>query len=232
VLKLKPLIPGASSDPAPAMGRGLAIAATLIGLALLLAGCGTGTTIPVTPPSPAAEASPAATTSSAAPTTAPARPTPSYPVVAFTWTIKNPHAVWPFTAQLASITLDPNGFPASGAEPPQDTYLMVQVNITSQITGRTVPSPNLQNMILCHGPGDRAWSSLAEGYDEGAETAPSITGFNVAMGDGQPHPWDIEWVVPSSTPIAHVRCELGPDPNASFEGSPTLVRVVGKRRLN
>jgi hypothetical protein len=215
------------------MRRGLAIATTLIGLALLLASCGTGTTITVAPPSPTAETSPAATTSSAAPTTAPARPTtPSYPVVAFTWTIKNPHAVWPFTAQLSSITLDPNGFPASGAEPPQDTYLMVQVNITSQITGRTVPPPNLQNMILCHGPGDRAWSSLAEGYDEGAETAPSITGFNVAMGDGQPHPWDIEWVVPSRTPIARVRCELGLDPNASFEGAPTLVRVVGKRRLN
>jgi hypothetical protein len=210
------------------------------GLALLIAGYRIaqstsmiGTTTTVIAPNPSAYAPPTTTTSPAtASTTTPAPRAPSYPVVAFNLTIKNPHAVWPFTAQLASITLDPNGFPASGAEPPQDTYLMVQVNITSQITGRTVPSPNLQSMILCHGPGDRAWSSLAEGYDEGAETAPSITGFNVAMGDGQPHPWDIEWVVPSSTPIAHVRCELGPDPNASFEGAPALVRVVGKRRLN
>jgi hypothetical protein len=205
------------------------------GLALLLAGYrvaqspGGSSTTTVTAPNPSGYTLPATTSSVATPATA--HPAPSYPVVAFTFTVKNPHAVWPFTAQLASLTLNPNGFPGSGSEPPQDSYLMVQVNITSQITGRLVPPPDLQDMIVCHGPGEHAWSSLAEGYDAG-ESAPDISGGDVAMGDGQPHPWDIEWVVPSGTPIARVRCELGPDPNASSEGAPFVVNVIGKRGLN
>lgn len=209
------------------------------GLTLLIAGYRiaqstsvTGTTITVAPPNPAAAVPTPTTSSAATPTTPPTRPATAYPVVAFTWTIYNPHAVWPFTAQLASITVNPNGFPGSGGEPPQDSYLMVQVNITSGITGRTMPPPNLHSMILCHGPGDHAWSSWADGYDAGADTAPELDGANVAMGDGQPHPWDAEWVVPNNTSIAQVKCELGHDPYASSEGAPTLVRVIGKRRLN
>jgi hypothetical protein len=209
------------------------------GLALLIAGYRiaqstsvTGTTSTVTAPSPSTYAPPTTASSAAVPTTTPpTHSAPSYPVVAFTWTIRNPHAVWPFTAQLASITLNPNGFPGSGAEPPQDSYLMVQVNITSQITGRSVPPPDLQSMIVCHGPGDHGGSSWAEGYDAG-ESAPDLNGGEVAMGDGQPHPWDIEWVVPSSTPVTRVKCELGPDPKASSEGAPFVVKMVGKRRLN
>ncbi len=210
------------------------------GLALLIAGYRIarstsviGTTTTVTSPNPSAYMPPTTTASSAAaPTAAPAHSAPSYPVVAFTFTIDNPHAVWPFMAQLSSLVLNPNGFPGSGGEPPQDSYLLVQVNITSQITGRTVPVPYLQHLIVCHGPGDHTWSSWAEGYDAGADTAPELDGANVAFGDGQPHPWDAEWVVPSGTPIARVRCELGPDPNASSEGAPFVVKAVGKRRLN
>jgi hypothetical protein len=208
------------------------------GLALLLVGyriaqstsvIGTTTTVAV--PNPSAYAPPTPTTISSA-TAPPAHAAPSYPVVAFTWTIDNPHAAWPFTAQLASLTLNPNGFPGSGGEPPQDTYLMVQVNIASGITGRTVPPPDLQGMIVCHGPGEHTWSSWAEGYDAGPDTAPDLDGADVAMGDGQPHPWDMEWVVPNGIPATRIRCGLGPDPSASSKGAPFIIKVVGKRRLN
>jgi hypothetical protein len=127
------------------------------GLALLIAGyriaqssSGSNTSTIVTAPNPSSYAPPT-TTSSAAPPTTPVHSAPSYPVVAFTFTIDNPHAVWPFTAQLASITLNPNGFPGSGGEPPQDTYLMVQVNITSGITGRTVPVPVSVQVLVVRG---------------------------------------------------------------------------------
>jgi hypothetical protein len=135
---------------------------------------------------------------------------PSYPTIHFTITdtTTHPAGIWPFTAQLVSITENPDGFAGSDPVPPQDTYLMVQVAITSGISGRTVgvvPQP----AIGCHGPDDRAWSYQGnDGYDEGAETAPESQGANVTFGDGQPHLWDAQWQVPEGTGTTNVKCIL------------------------
>ncbi|HEX5852515.1 MAG TPA: hypothetical protein VFY36_05430 [Solirubrobacteraceae bacterium] len=204
--------------------------------AALMAGCGAGgTTITVTPPAPAADTPPISTTrSAAAPTTTPARPAPSYPVVPFTFvSTATARGRWPFTAQLASITENPNGFSGAG-EPPQDTYLMVQVNVTSKITGRLVPAPKLT--VSCHAPGDRSWEAgpfSATGYDEGPGTDPSPGGNAVSLGDGQPHPWDVEWQVPIGTSTTNVKCVLRPDPpDSSLYAYLPHVLVAGSGRLN
>jgi hypothetical protein len=212
----------------------LSVALAALVLAVLLAsGCGSGaaTTVTAAAPPAAQSATPASSSAPVSSTATSATGQPAaHPVVRFTLTIHNPRAVWPFTAQLARITKDPNGFPGSGGEPPQDTYLMVQVNITSQITGRLVPPPNLQGIIACHGRGARSWSSWAEGYDAGG-SAPEVTGAEVALGDGQPHAWDIEWVVPEATDISRVKCVFGPDPNdPAIE--PERVQAIGSGLLN
>jgi hypothetical protein len=181
------------------MRRALTLAAVAVTTMPLLAGCGSGgATITVAAPSVSTQ--PGSTPAPAAATTTPAPPPPppAYPLVHFTNTIRSPHGVWPFTIQLASITKSPSGFTGTGGAPPGDTYLMVQLNITSQVTGRMVIPPDVENEILCHGfhelPG-----GAGKGYDQGNST-PDPTGFYVALGDGRPHAWDQEWLVPEGTP--------------------------------
>lgn len=140
-------------------------------------------------------------------TTAPTNST--YPVVRFTLkgegTTEN--GTWPFTAQLATMKENPNGFPGGGLVPPTGhTVLMVQVNLTSQTTGRTVPIP--RPTIVCHDPGNQVGQAGLYGYDEGPQTAPELSGAHLAFGDGQPHPWDAEWEVPESLKIGTVKCVM------------------------
>ncbi len=200
----------------------------------LLAGCGSTRTATVTVTSAVPASTQAATvsapTSPATTTSSTPSGAPSYPLVHFTITntTTHPAGIWPFTAQLVSITENPNGFAGSDPVPPQDTYLMVQVAITSGITGRTVgvvPEPT----IACHGPDDHRWSYQGnDGYDEGSETAPESQGANVAFGNGQSHLWDAQWQVPEGTSTTNVQCVLEGVINYPLDSG----RVIGSARLN
>jgi hypothetical protein len=200
---------------------------------VVLSGCGAGrgVTVTVKTPTPAsglgvASTPPAQTQTGSIPTT----PSAPYPVVRFSITNKltKPAGIWPFTAHLVAITENPNGFTGSDPLPPQDTYLMVQVAITSGITGRAVsivPQPN----IVCHAPGDQTWSYQGnDGYDQGAETSPDPQGTSIAFGSGQPFLWDAQWQVPEGTLTNNVKCSLGGETSYPF----ALGRVVGSSRLN
>lgn len=211
------------------MRRPLLLSALLVPA---LAGCGSGraTTVTVTRAVPA-PTQPAATSTPVAPTATATTPrqAPSYPLVHFTITdnLTHPAGIWPFTARLESITENPNGFPGSDTIPPQSTYLLVQVAITSGITGRTTVVP--QPTIACHGPGDHAWSYQGnDGYDQGSETAPDPEGASVALGNGQPYTWDSQWQVPEGTSTTSVKCVLTGETNYPLYTG----RVVGSAKLN
>lgn len=204
------------------MSRSHAVLA-LFGL-LLLGGCGESRTVTVIAPRPAVPQ----TTATTATTPTVAQVAQPDPEVHFTLATTSPEGTWPFTAQLASITTNPDGVPASEPLPPQDTYLVVQVNLTSQISGRTVPSP--RPYIVCHGPNDQRWQLAPPGsigYDRGSESAPDTEGVSIALGDGQPHPWDTEWQVPEGTSTAGVKCVLESTSERYY-----IIRVVGSGRLN
>jgi hypothetical protein len=199
-----------------------------------LVGCGSGatTTVTVAHTVTAVPTQPTTATAPPSPTTTTRGPT-SYPVVRFTLvSTGTTHGRWPFTAQLASIAENPNGFTGAG-EPPQDTYLLVQVNVTSQITGRVVPAPKLT--VTCHAPDEHGWEPgpiPAVGYDAGSES-PDPGGSTIALGDGQPHPWDIEWQVPLGTSTTNVKCVLQSDsPDASLYAYLPHVIVTGSGKLN
>jgi hypothetical protein len=131
---------------------------------LLFGGCGESTTVTVIAPRPAVPQ--ATATTATTPTVAQvAQPNP---VVHFTLTTTSPEGTWPFIAQLASITTNPNGVTGSDRIPPQDTYLIIKVNVTSSIMGR-VPPPKLH--VGCHGPNSGRWQlapPLSIGYDRGS----------------------------------------------------------------
>jgi hypothetical protein len=169
---------------------------------LALAGCGSNEQR-VTIPSPnEASALPTESTPTQTETTPTAETTSSHPVVHFAAY----EGAWPFTAQIASVTENPNGFPGGGVVPPQgQTVLMVQVNITSEVTGRTVPAPMLA--LHCSVPGVQFGNEGLYGFD-GGEEAPDSSGSQIAFGDGQPHAWDDEWEVPEGTSTTEVSCEL------------------------
>jgi hypothetical protein len=176
---------------------------------LSLAGCGSGgQSVTIPNPNPHRALSPAAPSTET--TASPAVTTNSmYPVVHFTLKGEGmaEDGAWPFTAQLATMKENPNGFPGGGvAPPPGHTVLMVQVNITSQTTGRTVPVP--RPTIVCHDPRNQVGESGLYGYDEGPEIAPEQDGAHIAFGDGQPHPWDAEWEVPENLNIGTVTCVM------------------------
>ncbi len=194
-------------------------------LAGLLVGCGSST-IRTTTSSPVAQGIPSAPSAS---TTAQSQPE-ELPIVHFTEIFKNPHAVWPFSARLSRITQNPNGFGGSPSAPPGDTYLMVQVDVTSQISGRSVPPPDLLAMIVCRGFHELPGDDSGTGYDQG-DSAPDATGFNIAMGDGRPHPWDVAWLVPEGTLNSNVRCKFGRDPQEK-EDVPVFMESTGPTRLN
>ena len=202
--------------------RTLLLAVALV-VGVLLAGCGSGqVSIVTTATHPAFTEqtdtnTPVSTTSTGIPA-----PSSSYPLVHFTNDTSTPEGTWPFTAQLANISENPNGFPGGDTIPPQDTYLMVQVNITSGISGRTVPPPKPE--VTCHAPGDQHWERagyLSIGYDQGS-TGPDPEGSSIPLGDGQPHLWDVEWVVPEGTPTDNVTCVIENYGGLKVEGSQKL----------
>lgn len=175
-------------------------------LVVVLGGCGSTTSATTTLPTTIG------TTTSAPPasvsTTTAAAPS-AYPTVRFTITdhTTTPAGTWPFTAQLVSINENPNGFMSSDTIPPQATYLMVQVAIMSEITGRTVVVP--EPTISCHAPDSTSWSYKGnDGYDQGTESSPNPEGTDIALGDGQPHLWDSEWQVPAGASTQNVKCVL------------------------
>ena len=225
---MSPATTTAPRKPLERLARGSGI---VVVLAVALAGCGSGAaTVPAVTQT---FSTPLPTDTSAPATAQPTANTGSHPVVSFTLLSTGAtKGRWPFTAQLASITENPNGFSGAG-EPPQDTYLMVQVNVTSKITGRLVPAPHLT--ITCHAPDEHGWEpgpDPATGYDEGSQ-APDPGGSNVALGDGQPHPWDVEWQVPIGTSTTDVSCALRSDPNSSYvDQLVPRVKVEGSGRLN
>jgi hypothetical protein len=207
--------------------RRVASTALVLLIAALGAGCGSTQVSTDAATSTQPVASPADTTTSVSTTPSP----PTYPLVQFTMTMSYPEGTWPFTAQLTSITKNPGGFANGGDEPPGDTYLMVQVNITSETTGRAVPPPQLGNLIVCRGPGSRTWKATFEGYDEGPDTDPDSTGSHVALGTGEPHAWDVEWVVPESLDISRVKCRFGRDLE-DRQIAQTWIEAAGPTRLN
>lgn len=176
--------------------------------AVVLPGCGSSNQANEATGSPAATAT---TTQTSTETTSTPQEASSYPVVRFS--ISQNGGTWPFTAQLISMKENPNGFPGGGVEPPSGhTVLMVQVNITSQTTGRPVPVP--RPTVSCQAPG--IGQAGLYGYDEG-DNSPDVTGANIGFGDGQPHPWDAEWEVPESLDISSVKCKLATEPGPEQE---------------
>jgi hypothetical protein len=159
----------------------------------------------------------------------------SPPQVRFTRTSKvPPQGTWAYTAQLTSITENPNGFPGSPGAPPQDTYLMVRVAITSQTTGREVPPPKLDRRVACHGFRPAAGALRGgepenEGYDEGPEAAPDSQGMRTVLGSGKAQLWDQEYLVSVAPTTARVKCVFGPELSRSTEAT---VRAVGANKLN
>lgn len=166
---------------------------------LLLTGCGSGQQT-ITLPRPNASGAPLPTEPSTQTTTTPA--SSSYPLVHFTY-----EKVWPFTAQLMSITESPNGYPGGGTGPPPGhTMLMVEVDITSQITDRSVPTPPFK--LACSEAGAQFDQAGISGFKVGAEGAPGVSESSIQLADGEPHPWDAEWEVPEGTSTSGVICQL------------------------
>jgi hypothetical protein len=185
------------------------VALPLLGL-VALAGCGSDTE-KITIPSPnEAAALPTESTSTQTTATSAAPTNSTYPVMHWE------DGPWPFTAQLVSITTSPEGFPGSGSVPPGWDKLMVQVNIASQTTDRTPPTPGGADILVeCRGPNSDSWNPNGEpknlpivsGWDEGSD-GPDSTGANIGMGYNEPHTWDAEWEVPEDTSTTEISCEL------------------------
>jgi hypothetical protein len=173
------------------------------------AGCGSSQqTISI--PSPNAGATPLATSSATTQTTPSAPTNSSYPLV------HRKDGPWPFTAQLVSITKSPEGFPGAGSSPPGFDKMMVRVNMASQTSDRTPPTPSdFDVQIECKGTNSSSWNPGGErknvpivwGWDEGSN-APDSSGSHIGMGYEEPHTWDAEWEVPEATDTTSVKCTL------------------------
>jgi hypothetical protein len=174
-----------------------------------LSGCG-ATQQTITIPSPNA-AAPLPTGSVTTQTTATVAPTSSsYRLVHWK------SGPWPFTAQIASITKSPEGFPGTGSAPPGLTKLMVRVSMASQTSDRTPPTPaDSEVQIECSAPNSSAWNPgeerksvpIVDGWDEGSN-APDSSGAHIGMGYEEPHIYDAEWEVPEATGTGSVKCTL------------------------
>jgi hypothetical protein len=183
-------------------------ATRLVSLACLaaLAGCGSSQqTISIPNPNAAAPLPTGSTTQTAA-----APPSSTYPLVHWK------DGPWPYTAQLVSITKNPEGFPGAGSSPPGLTKMMVRVSMASQTRDRTPPTPSdFGVQIECRGPNSSAWNPggerknvpIVDGWDEGSN-APDSSGAHIGMGYEEPHIYDAEWEVPQATDTASVTCTL------------------------
>jgi hypothetical protein len=201
---------------------------------VLLAGCGS-TTMRVTAP----DVSLPQTTADSQPAPAPAaQPEPSQPTVDFTFHATGTQAGdWPFAARLDDIRTDVNGLPGSGADHARDqTLLVVQVAVTNLTPTQTPPNTFVGLAISCTGPHlgrltiDTANSEYTKfGWDQGPDRSPvTLAGF-APPGDGQPHDWDIEWVVPDTLNAAAVKCRLLPEAPDEFSGG---ISITGSGALN
>lgn len=184
---------------------GAVIAILVLAVAVLIS-ANSSNNSPATTSAQSAYTPPAATVPATATAASPTPTSPSYPVVDFTF---NEQGAWPFTAQIVSISEDTTGFPGTAIVSPGHTVLMVQVNITSKTIRSVVPGPSYLK-VLCSGPNSGKWKNEYNdnGYDAGSGSAPDPAGNNIAMGDGQPHPWDAEWEVPEGTNTASIKCAL------------------------
>lgn len=204
---------------------------------MVLGGCAS-----TTPPTVPSASTPAGATVAPPPTsTAAAR---TNPVVSFVNHETGLQAGnWPFTAQLTILQTDVNGFGAGATHAQNQTYLMVQVAVTDQMPGQLPPIPMLD--VACKAPGRHRIAyntedgthgplnvnnstSWGTGWDGGPSSDPDPTGVNVPMGDGQPHDWDEEWLVPASFAPSNVTCRL----DNSIETDGGTIRVTGSGRLN
>ncbi|MGD1057374.1 MAG: hypothetical protein ABR992_08170 [Solirubrobacteraceae bacterium] len=180
---------------------GAVITMLIAALAIVIDGKESSDTATVSAPMPS-HTTKARAASASTETADTAAATSSYPVVNFTY-----EKVWPLTAQLVNITENLYGFPGGGlVPPPHYTILMVQVDITSKIVGRAIPSPVFK--LVCSEPGVKFGASGLYGYDGGPDAAPDPSGSYIDLGDGQPHAWDSEWEVPEGTSTAGVICQL------------------------
>ena len=219
------------------------VVATAAALSLVVAGCG-ATTITVTAPAVTAPADTSPPTGATS-TTEPSSTNGTGPVVEFVDRVTGAQAGnWPFTAQLVMLETNVNGFGAGNTHAENQTYLMVQVAVTDRMPGQLPPIPQLN--VVCnlprapnsayndgtgeHGPLDAFNStSWGTGYDGGSETDPDPMGTEVSMGDGQPHDWDEEWLVPARFSASDVKCRLesgAPEPELGD------IEVQGSGALN
>jgi hypothetical protein len=136
-------------------------------------------------------------------------PPPTDTTVHFKEIFTEPRAEWPFTAKLARITENPNGFPGGGSAPPGQTYMLVEVEITSLTVGRTVPVPKMFPVIKCHGVRSLG-GGTGSGFLQGS-SAPDEGGFDIPLGDGRPHKWGMGFLVREGTPTSRVKCAFVPE---------------------
>jgi hypothetical protein len=178
----------------------LTSAACLVALALLIAGCGSSQpTITITSaevskaPVPVANESSVQTAAATA-----AAPNPAYPVVH--WTEES----WKFGLQLVSITKNPQGFQGRENLPPGKDWLMVRVNITNEVQGRSPAAFPLE--IRCGAPTNG--SPEIDGFEQVSGSNELVLPSYVGLGSNEPHTWGAEWEVPESTNTSHVTCGL------------------------
>jgi len=196
------------------MGRRVGLLLSII-LTSLLAGCGGGSTIgggdqPSKAEVAAIEARARKAKAAEQAATSRLPPPPAETTAHFDEVFTEPHAVWPFTAKLARITENPNGFPGGGSAPPGETYMLVELDVTSLTVGRIVPVPKMSPAIKCHGVHVLAGGTTGSGFLQGS-AAPDEGGFYIPLGDGRPHAWGTGFLVREGTPTSRVKCAFVPE---------------------
>jgi hypothetical protein len=157
-------------------------------------------------------------------------PPPAETTVHFNEVFTEPQAVWPFTAKLARVTENPNGFPGGGSAPPGETYMLVEVDITSLTVGRTVPVPKMFPVIKCHGVHSLG-GETGSGFLQGS-SAPDEGGFYIRLGDGRPHAWGMGFLVREGTPTTRVKCVFAPERTPEDLSVPVYLTASRPTALN
>lgn len=170
-----------------------------------LAGCGSsGPTLTIPTVASNTASLPASATTQA--TTPP--PASNYPVV--NWKAGE----WPFSVQLIDITKNPEGYAGAGSAPPEHTWLMVRVSVTSTTPDRDTSAPTPE--LRCTAPNSNAWNANdantvtpeQDGYEEQAGSRELTQAADVGMSPGQAHIWAAEWEAPEDTNTESVICGI------------------------
>lgn len=216
------------------MGRviGWTVSVALVGL---LAGCGGGSTVgggdhPSKSEVAAIEARGRKAKAAEAAAASHRPPPPTDTTVHFKEIFTEPRAVWPFTARLGRITENPNGLPGGGSAPPGQTYMLVEVDITSLTVGRTVPVPKMFPVIKCHGVHSLG-GGTGSGFLQGS-SAPDEAGFYVPLSDGRPHAWGMGFLVREGTPTSRVKCAFVPEKTPEDLSVPVYLTAPRPTPLN